>query len=98
MHGPVSHTTQIAESRLALLDAQQPPAGSDEAKSLAVERYWAAASRAESLIALGDPTGEELMDETLKAAPTPWMAKSTRIQLANLRALLAKARASAEPS
>ncbi len=84
---------QIAESRLALLDAQQPPAGSDEAKSLAVERYWAAATRAESLIALGDPTGEELMDETLKAAPTGWMAESTRIQLANLRALLAKAHA-----
>ncbi len=84
---------KIAETRLAVLDAQQAPAGSDEAKSLAVERYWAAASRAESLIALGDPTGEGLMDETLKAAPTAWMAESTRIQLASLRALLAKAHA-----
>jgi hypothetical protein len=84
---------RIAEDKLALIDAQQAPAGSDEAKSLAAERYWAAATRAESLIALGDPTGEGLMDETLKAAPTAWMAESTRIQLASLRALLAKAHA-----
>ena len=84
---------KIAEDKIALIDAQQAPAGSDEAKSLAVERYWAAASRAESLIALGDPTGQGLMDETLKAAPTAWMAESTRNQLASLRALLAKAHA-----
>ncbi len=84
---------RIAEDKLALIDAQQAPAGSDEAKSLAAERYWAAASRAESLIALGDPAGEGLMDETIKTAPTEWMAESTRTQLASLRALLAKTHA-----
>jgi hypothetical protein len=84
---------KITEDRLALLDAQRPPPGSDEAKSLAVERYWAAATRAESLIALGDSSGDELMEQTVKAAPTPWMAESTGTQLEKLRALLAKAHA-----
>ena len=33
------------------------------------------------------------MDETIKTAPTEWMAESTRTQLASLRALLAKTHA-----
>ena len=84
---------KIAEDRLALLDAQRPPPRSDEAKSLTVERYWVAATRAESLIALGDSSGDKLMQQTIKAAPTTWMAESTGTQLEKLRALLAKAHA-----
>jgi hypothetical protein len=53
------------------------------------EKYWLAATRAESLIALGDKSGEELMQRAIASAPAPWMAKSTQDQLHRLLAVLA---------
>ena len=55
------------------------------------EKYWLAATRAESLIALGDSSGEDLMEKALASAPAPWMAASTKSQLERLRSLLAAA-------
>ena len=82
---------KIAEERLAVLDTQHPPPNSDEAKSLAMERYWVNATHAESLIALGDNSGDDLMTKALAAASAPWMADATRDQLSKLKVLLAKA-------
>ncbi len=56
------------------------------------ENYWIAATRAESLIALGDQSGEELMQKAIAGAPAPWMAESTKSQLERVRRLLATAR------
>ena len=39
------------------------------------EKYWLAATRAESLIALGDKSGEPLMKDALASAPAAWMAE-----------------------
>ncbi|HEY1863474.1 MAG TPA: hypothetical protein VGG77_07260 [Roseiarcus sp.] len=55
------------------------------------EKYWLAATRAESLIALGDKSGEPLMKEALASAPAPWMAESTKSQLDRLLKMLAAA-------
>jgi hypothetical protein len=53
------------------------------------ERYWIATTRAESLIVLGDKSGEELLKEALASAPAEWMADFTKIQLRGLMDLLA---------
>jgi hypothetical protein len=55
------------------------------------EKYWLAATRAESVIALGDKSGEDLMKEVLASAPAPWMADSTKSQLDRLLNLVAAA-------
>ncbi len=55
------------------------------------ENYWIAATHAESLIALGDQSGEALMQKAIAGAPVPWMAESTKSQLDRLRRLLATA-------
>ena len=54
-------------------------------------KYWLAATRAESLIALGDKSGEQLMKDALASAPAPWMADSTKNQLDRLNRILAAA-------
>ena len=82
---------KIVDERLATLGAQKvDPA---EARPLDEERYWIAATKAESLVALGDPSGPGLMDAALASAPAPWMADTTRDQMGKLKALLAKAKA-----
>ncbi|MCI0466516.1 MAG: hypothetical protein L0Y57_05855 [Beijerinckiaceae bacterium] len=53
------------------------------------EKYWTAASHAESLIALGDPTGPELLRKAVASAPAKWMAGVTLKQLDRLQSLLA---------
>ncbi|HKI15683.1 MAG TPA: hypothetical protein VKA12_11900 [Roseiarcus sp.] len=55
--------------------------------------YWVAATHAECLIALADPSGEELMKQALASAPAGWMAETTQSQLGRLKALLARLRA-----
>jgi hypothetical protein len=62
-----------------------------EETTLRDENYWIAATHAESLIALGDQSGEELMQAAIASAPAPWMAQTTQSQLARLRSLLATA-------
>jgi hypothetical protein len=81
---------RIVDERLATLGSQKvDPA---EARPLDEERYWIAATKAESLVALGDPSGPGLMDAALASAPAPWMADTTRDQMGKLKALLAKAK------
>ena len=48
--------------------AANTAAGADTT-TLRDEKYWLAATRAESLIALGDKSGEDLMKEALASAP-----------------------------
>ncbi len=81
---------KITDERLATVDSQK--ADPAEARPLEEERYWIAATKAESLVALGDPSGRGLMDTALASAPAGWMADTTRNQLEKLHALLAKAR------
>ncbi len=71
--------------------AANASAGADTA-TLTNEKYWLAATRAETLIALGDKSGDDLMAEALKSAPAPWMANSTRSQRDRLLKLMAAAR------
>jgi hypothetical protein len=81
---------RIVDQRLATLEAQKvDPA---EARLLEEERYWIAATKAESLVALGDPSGSGLMEAALASAPAGWMADTTRGQMDKLKALLAKAK------
>ena len=83
-----------AERQSAADSATPPPApDSGEVRPLAEERYWVEATHAECLIALGDPSGEDLMRKALASAPAKWMADTTQGQLGRVRALLAKARA-----
>ena len=70
--------------------AANTAAGADTT-TLRDEKYWLAATRAESLIVLGDKSGEDLMKEALATAPAAWMADSTKSQLDRLRKLLAAA-------
>ena len=63
-----------------------------EETTLRDEKYWLTATHAESLIALGDNSGEALMQEAIASAPAPWMAQTTQSQLDRLRRLLATAR------
>ena len=70
--------------------AANTAAGADTT-TLRDEKYWLAATRAESLIALGDKSGDDLMKEALVSAPAAWMADSTKSQLDRLRKLLAAA-------
>jgi hypothetical protein len=82
---------KIVDERLATLESQKvDPA---EPRPLDEERYWMAATKAESLVALGDPSGPGLMEAALASAPAGWMADTTRNQMDKLRTLLAKARA-----
>ena len=58
---------RIVDERLATLGSQKvDPA---EARPLDEERYWMAATKAESLIALGDSAGPGLMQAALASAP-----------------------------
>ena len=79
----------IATRGLATL-AANTAAGADTT-TLRDEKYWLAATRAESLIALGDKSGDGLMNEALASAPAQWMADSTKSQLDRLLKILATA-------
>ena len=71
--------------------AANTSAGADTT-TLRDEKYWLAATRAESLIALGDKSGEDLMKAVLASAPAQWMAESTKGQRDRLLTLMAAAR------
>jgi hypothetical protein len=82
---------EITTRGLEMLSAK-PSAGVQA--TLRDEKYWLAATRAESLIALGDKSGEDRMKEALASAPMAWMAQSTQLQLSKLLALLDVGRSS----
>ncbi len=82
----------ITARGLEMLNVKKSAGG--ETTTLRDENYWLAATRAESLIALGDKSGEELMQKALASAPTAWMAQSTQLQLSRVLTLLAEGRSS----
>ena len=86
---PVASGERLWTSPLAGLEtlAANTAAGADTT-TLRDEKYWLAATRAESLIALGDKSGEDLMKEALASAPAVWMADSTKSQLDRLLKLV----------
>jgi hypothetical protein len=77
--------------RLETLEAKTTASAAEEGApdSFEEERYWAAASYAESLIALSDKAGPELLQQAISTAPSKWMADVTLKQLAKLQTLLA---------
>jgi hypothetical protein len=77
---------EITARSLAALPEKSSPGGET---TLRDEKYWTAATHAESLIALGDQSGEALMQKAIASAPAQWMADSTKGQLARLLSLLA---------
>ncbi len=68
------------------------PTGKDElpfaARPLEEEKFWVAATHADSLYPLGDPSGESLLREALAKAPAPWMAEIAQLQHDKLKTLL----------
>jgi hypothetical protein len=83
---------QVVDITAHGLATLQANSSADEGTTLRDERYWIAATHAESLIALGDKSGEDEMQKVLASAPAPWMAESTKNQLDRLRVRLATAR------
>jgi len=79
----------ITEKRLQALQEKRSAEGDT---TLRDERYWIAASHAESLVALGDSRGEDLLRQALASAPAGWMADTTKAQLDRLQPLLAELR------
>jgi hypothetical protein len=83
---------EISTERLTILESEKsaPP---DEPGGVAVleeERYWTKASLAESLIALGDESGTEILQKAIGNAPAAWMAEVTLTQLGKLQSLLGR--------
>jgi hypothetical protein len=52
------------------------------------EKFWVEATHADSLYALGDPSGEGLLKEAIAKAPAGWMADIAQSQHEKLKALL----------
>ncbi|MGO9744511.1 MAG: tetratricopeptide repeat-containing protein [Roseiarcus sp.] len=75
----------IAERRRDELAGKVSASGT----ALQEEAYWIAATRAESLVALGDPAADEALRTALARAPEGWMAATTRAQVERLKLLLA---------
>lgn len=80
---------EITEKRLQTLQEQRSAEGNT---TLRDEKYWLTASRAESLVALGDPKGEDLLQAALASAPAGWMADTTKAQSGRVQSLLASLR------
>jgi hypothetical protein len=80
----------ISAKRMETLEAEKaaPAAEPGALGPLEEEKYWAAASRAESLIALGDTSGPDLLKNVIGRAPAAWMADVTKNQLDKLQTLL----------
>jgi hypothetical protein len=81
---------EISAKRLETLEAEKaaPAAEPGAPGPLEEEKYWTAASHAESLIALGDKSGPDLLQKAVSRAPAKWMADATLKQLDKLQALL----------
>ena len=84
---------EICSARIAELEGESPAKKVEVTSTLDEERYWAKASLAESLVALGDDRGPSMLKTVLEKAPAKWMADATSGQLATLKTLLAKAKA-----
>jgi hypothetical protein len=82
---------EITARGLETLQAKKSAGGET---TLRDEKYWLAATHAESLIALGDKSGEEILQKAIASAPSPWMAQSTQLQLSRVLMLLEGSRSS----
>ena len=78
----------ITARALATLEKRKSASGQTPLEG---ENYWLAATHAESLIALGDSSGDDLLQKAIANAPNQWMSDSTKSQLDRLRRLLATA-------
>jgi hypothetical protein len=80
----------ISAKRLETLEAEKaaPAAEPGAPGPLEEEKYWTAASHAESLITLGDKYGPDLLQKAISSAPAKWMADVTLKQLDKLQTLL----------
>jgi hypothetical protein len=80
----------ISAKRLETLQAETaaPAAEPGAPGPLEEEKYWTAASHAESLIALGDKSGPDLLQKAMSSAPAQWMADVTKNQLDKLQTVL----------
>lgn len=76
----------ITAKRLETLQAATEAGGPSP---LEEEKYWTAASHAESLIALGDESGHDFLEKAIASAPAKWMTEVTLKQLNKVQALLA---------
>jgi hypothetical protein len=81
---------EVSAKRLEALKAEKaaPAAELGAPGPLEEEKYWTAASHAESLIALGDKSGPDLLQEAISSAPAKWMVDVTMKQLDKLQTLL----------
>jgi hypothetical protein len=81
---------EITAKRLEILAAEKPAplAEAGGPAPLQDEKYWTAASHAESLIALGDKAGPDLLQKAISSAPAKWMADVTLKQLEKVQTLL----------
>jgi hypothetical protein len=81
---------EISTKRLQILEAEKAAPATDlgAPSPLEDEKYWTAASHAESLIALRDKSGAELLQKAVSEAPAKWMAEVTLKQVDKLQTLL----------
>ena len=73
----------ITEAQLARIPAQS----AEQSAILNEEYYWVKAANAEALVGLGDPKGQESLDDALKHAPHDWMTDTTIKQIDKLNQL-----------
>jgi hypothetical protein len=83
---------EITAKRLEILAAEKPAplAEAGGPAPLLKEKYWTAASHAESLIALGDKAEPDLLQKAISSAPAKWMADITLEQLEKVQTLLGR--------
>jgi len=82
---------EISTKWLETLGAEKsaPATEPDAPGSFEEEKYWTAASHAESLVVLGDRSGPDFLQKAISSAPAQWMADATLKQLDKVKALLA---------
>lgn len=81
---------ELASRQLRTLESEgvAPATEATASSPLATEKYWTMASLAESLVALGDPSGPPMMQAALASAPATWMGDVTVRQVDKLRKVL----------
>lgn len=79
----------LARGEAAVLKANLRPQIGRESNEYKDQLYWALATIAESLIALGDPTGPAALEEARRQARAAWMVEATTKQIDRLKQLRA---------
>ena len=79
----------MARGQAAMLKAQFGSQQGSQSDAHKDELYWALASVAEALIALGDPQGPEALEEAKRHARAQWMVDTTVNQIERVKKLRA---------